>query len=149
MRRVTGEIRVKRKLAVLALIVAMAGCSTSATNDHAAKAVSAQYIYKPAYVGEATGPSEATVAFYRDTGLFGSGCRHDMYVDGVKIFTIRPGEKITIRVSAGEHLFRLETGRGMCADTAISQETSIAAGAHHVYRIMLSSSFTLHLTRME
>lgn len=72
-----------------------------------------------------------------------------MYVDNVKVFAIREGEKITIHVPAGRHFFRLETGGGLCPNIPTSQETAVSAGALRTYRILLPSDGSLRLMRIE
>ena len=132
-----------------AVIGTLTACSTVPVSTQSATVVPNARIYQPAYVGPATAPSDATVVFLRDSGFFGAGCSHDMYVDNVKVFAIRSGEQLTIHVPAGTHFYRLETGGGMCPNVAASQEGAIAAGARHAYRILLPSDGTLRLTRIE
>ena len=132
-----------------ALVGTLSACSTAPVTPQSAIAVPSARIYQPSYVGGAVAPSDATVVFLRDSGFFGSGCSHDIYVDNVKVFAIRAGEQQTIHVPAGTHFYRLETGGGICPNIAASQESAIAAGARQVYRILLPSDGSLRLTRVE
>ena len=133
----------------LALVGALAACSTVPVSEQSAQVVPASRIYQPAYIGPAVEPSDATVVFLRDSGFSGGGCSHDLYVDNVKVFAIRSGEKMTIHVPAGTHFYRVETGGGLCPNVAASQESAISAGARQVYRLLLPSDFALRLTRMQ
>lgn len=140
-------MRIQSVLAIGAL--ALSACSTTPVTQRSASPVDQDRIYQRSYVGPADSAGDATVVFLRDEGFSGSGCSHDMYVDNVKVFAIRHGEQITIHVPAGQHLFRLETGGGLCPNIAASQETILAPGARQIYRILLPSDGSLRLTRIE
>lgn len=133
----------------IAAALLISACSTTPVTEQLAAPVPAERIYKASYMGAASAASDATVVFLRDSGLFGSGCSHDLYVDGTKVFAIQRGEKITIHIASGQRVFRLETGGGLCPNVATSQETTIAAGSRQVYRILLPSDGSLRLTRIE
>ena len=136
-------------LPIAAVMALAAGCSTTPVSRQTAASVPPDRIYQPSYVGSAVSPTDATVLFLRDAGFSGAGCSHDMFVDNVKVFAIRHAEQITIHIPAGQHFFRLETGGGLCPNIAASQQTTIAAGEHQVFRILLPSDGSLRLTRME
>jgi hypothetical protein len=136
-------------MGVIGSFLLLTACSTTPVTQQSAAPVPADRIYQSDYVGVAVEPSDATILFLRDAGFSGSGCSHDLYVDNVKVFAIRQGEQITLRVPAGQHFFRLETGGGLCPNISASQETTIAAGARQTYRILLPSDGSLRLTRME
>jgi hypothetical protein len=133
----------------LGMALSITACSTDPVTEQSASPVPSERIYQPSYAGGAVSSSDATVIFLRDSGVFGSGCNHDVYIDNVKVFTIRQGEKIATHVSSGQHFFRLETGVGLCPNVAASQETTIQGGAKQVYRILLPSDGSLRLTRIE
>ncbi|HWG88185.1 MAG TPA: hypothetical protein VN679_10420 [Candidatus Acidoferrales bacterium] len=136
-------------LPMVAAVFLVSACSTTPVSRQTAAIVPLDRIYQPSYVGSAASPTDATVLFLRDAGFSGAGCSHDMFVDNIKVFAIRPAEQITIHVPAGQHFFRLETGGGLCPNIAASQQTTIAAGEHQVFRILLPSDGSLRLTRME
>lgn len=138
----------KRLMASISTLLLVSACSTTPVTQQSATPVSTERIYQASYIGAAS-TSGATVTFLRDSGFFGSGCSHDMYVDNVKVFAIREGEKITIHVPAGRHFFRLETGGGLCPNISTSQEAAVSAGARRTYRILLPSDGSLRLTRIE
>lgn len=140
------------KLVVIGLFLvagALAGCSTTPISTATAAYVPSSRIYHPSYIGAAKSSRDGTVIFLRDAGLFGSGCSHDMYIDNVKVFAIRHAEQITIHLPAGRHFFRLETGGGLCPNIAESQETTLEAGQREVWRILIPSTGSLHLTRLQ
>ena len=137
------------KTAMLMGTLLLSACSTTPVTQQSASPVDPDRIYHPSYLGPAESAGDATIIFLRDKGFSGAGCSHDMYVDNVKVFAIRHGEKITIHVPAGQHFFRLETGGGLCPNIAASQETTLTPGARQVYRILLPSDGSLRLTRIE
>ena len=136
-------------LTAIGTILLTSACSTTPVTQQSAAPVPAERIYQTSYIGAASGTSEATVVFLRDSGFSGSGCSHDLYIDNVKVFAIRHGEQITTHVPAGQHFFRLETGGGLCPNISASQETTIPSGARQTYRILLPSDGSLRLTRIE
>jgi hypothetical protein len=146
---VRGSMKIHNKLMAVATFLLLSSCSTTPVTEQAAKSVPADRIYATAYVGAATNSSDATVVFLRDSGNFGAGCTHDLYVGTTKVFAIRKGEQMTLHVPAGQHFFRLATGGGLCPNITTSQETTIAAGTRQVYRILLPSDGSLRLTRVE
>lgn len=132
---------------VLAL---MAGCSTSPVTEQTAKTIPADRVYQPEMLATPGSSKEtATVAFLRDSGYYGSGCSHDMFVNNVKAFSIRQGEFVRLALPAGSYFFRLETGGGLCPNIATSQSSELKQGAHEAYRILLPSDGNLRLTRIQ
>lgn len=131
------------------MIFLLAGCSTDPVTLQSAAHIPRERIYQPNYFGAAKNVSDATVVFLRDSGLFGSGCSHDIYINNIKFFSIRANEQATIHLPANQYFFRLETGGGMCPNIATSQESQLAPGARQIYRILLPSDGSLRLTRME
>lgn len=127
--------------------LALSGCSTAPVSEQSAKPIPAERVYAPDLLRRSsTGGAE--VVFLRDTGLFGSGCSHDLYVNNRKAFSIRQGEGITLSLPAGAYFFRLETGGGLCPNVATSQDASVKPGAKLGYRILLPSDGSLRLTRI-
>jgi hypothetical protein len=55
----------------------------------------------------------------------------------------------TLHVTAGVHVLRLETVTSLCPDSAASHETTVAAGSHQVFRILMPAESGLRLTRVE
>lgn len=127
----------------------VAGCSTDPVTLQSAGHIPRDRIYQPNYFGAANNASDATVVFLRDSGFLGSGCSHDMYINNIKVFSIRSNEQATIHLPATRYFFRLETGGGICPNIATSQESQLVPGARQIYRILLPSDGSLRLTRME
>jgi hypothetical protein len=135
--------------AITALVFfALAGCSTSPVTEQTANPIPSERVYAPEYVKSGDLPGKAEVVFLRDTGIFGSGCTHDVYVNNTKVFAIRSGEFIQLSLEPGPYFFRLETGSGMCPDISTSQDADLKAGSKVAYRILLPSDGSLRLTRI-
>src|SRR5690606_8452068 len=117
--------------------------------QQSARQVPPERIHEASYIGPAAKATDATVVFLRDSGGHGSACTHDIYVNTIRVFSIRQGEQITFHVPAGQHFFRLESGGGLCPNISTSQETILSEGARQVYRILLPSDGSLRLTRIE
>ncbi|WP_288496665.1 hypothetical protein [uncultured Stenotrophomonas sp.] len=130
---------------VLAAVV-LAGCSTVPVPEGAAKAVSAERVYKPEYLTASVGHS-AQIYLTRDKGLGGSACSHDISLNNEKILSIRQAEAATLYVAPGSYFLKLETGGGLCPNISTSQNLTVAAGERQVYRILLPSDGNLRLTR--
>lgn len=128
----------------------LAGCSTTPVTEQTAEVVPASRIYQPSMVEaqRSQTSNKSSVVFLRDSGVFGSGCSHDMYVNNVKVFSIRQGEFIRLALTPGSYFFRLETGSGLCPNIATSQNTELKPGAEEAYRILLPSDGNLRLTRV-
>ncbi|WIF69760.1 hypothetical protein QN096_11680 [Metapseudomonas otitidis] len=132
-------------LAVLAGLV-LTGCSTSPVTEQQAEVIPGDRIYAPELVGR-PGAGDARATFLRDSGIFGSACSHDVYVNNRKAFSIRQGEGISLRLQPGDYTFRLETGAGMCPNVATSQDVTLKPDSAVTYRILLPSDGSLRLTR--
>ncbi|WP_312963906.1 hypothetical protein [Stutzerimonas nitrititolerans] len=135
-----------RALILLSILV-LAGCSTSPVSEGEAKPIPRDRIYASDIVGPAAG-GRAEVVFLRDSGYFGSGCSHDLYVNNRKAFAIRQGEGVTLSLEPGSYFFRLETGGGLCPNIATSQDLELKSGSSAAYRILLPSDGSLRLTRI-
>lgn len=124
-------------------------CSTMPISTQTGSPVPNERIYHAKYVKSTPASKAARVSFFRDTGFFGSGCSHDVYINNKKVFTIRPGEFIHLNLASGGYFFRVETGAGLCPNIAISKDVILKAEDHIAYRILLPSDGSLRLTRIK
>ena len=116
---------------------------TTPVTEQSGKLVSSDRIYQPSFVGTAQNKNEATVAFYRDASFLGSGCSHYIYIDDVKVFAIWQGEKMTLHMPSGNHVFRLQIAdkdsekeeNNLCPNDTISEEITLEPSGHQAYRI--------------
>ena len=125
----------------------VAACSTTAVDPSSAKNIPEERVFKINFVGEVD-TQPASLFFSRDTGFVGSACAYNLLVNGEKAFTIRQGEKIVIRVSAGDHFLRMESGDGsICPNEFVTKEIILRPGEERFYRFAVSSNFNISLTR--
>lgn len=134
-----------KRLAALAIATAIAACSTTPTTQDAARApteIQAPELLQP-------GPGTGEVVILRDRGMGGSGCLHQVKVDGRSVATLDNGEGVTLHLPAGQRLLAVEFGRGLCPNVALSAEPVVVAGQRVVYRISLPADGAARLTRVE
>lgn len=136
-----------RMVVAALLMMVLVGCSTSPVTEEAALPVPDERIYTAQYIQAGSSEEPPEVVFVRDSGVYGSVCEHDIYVNNVKAFTIEAGEIIRLKLSPGPYLFRLETGGGMCPNISTSQDADLKPGANIAYRILIPSDGSLRLTR--
>lgn len=94
----------------LALLAVLGGCSTTPMAPEQAKAVPADRILY-------AGAGNASVVVTRDGGLIGSACYLAVLLDGQLAARVGPGETVTFRIPAGEHLVGMAAdplGSGLC-----------------------------------
>ena len=124
-----------RRLVIPLIAILLTGCSTAPITEQQAKHIPAERVYAQSLLSTGKAPGMGEVTFLRDKGATGSACDHHVYVDNVRAFSIRPGEGIRLSLEPGSHFFRLELGRGLCPNSAMSQEAIIAEGSDMAYRI--------------
>ena len=136
------------RLIVLALVpLLFAGCSVVEINLEAFKPIPHEHIYNSAYLKHEDGSE--LVNFIIDQGFIGSGCSHTVFIDNNKAFDIQPGQAISISLKPGNHFIRHDLGVGLCQNESYSQSTYLKLGEPQTFRISVSSSYNLTLTRIK
>jgi hypothetical protein len=125
-----------RHILIIVILALIVGCSTKPV---ALQSVPDNRIYEQSYNGAATEVGDATIIFFRDSGLLAKMCNYDIHIDNVKVFSIRPGETIVTHVPAGPHSFRLDTGGARCSNISILQKTIVTPGETQTYRILVKT----------
>lgn len=124
----------RRIIAAGALLLALGGCATSPMRVYEARPVPANEMYAIKSQGT-NDPGRLTVL--RDDGFFGAGCDAVFYIDGQRAARIRPGQKASFVLPAGE--VNLGTGlaeSGLCTGVAIKTvAANIKPGKEVIYRI--------------
>lgn len=96
-----------KKLIVLAgILLTLTGCSTTPITTGDAGSIPVSRIYNPAYFTK-TSEQQVEVSFQRDKGFIGSGCSHDIYVNNIKIFSIRPNESAVIYLNPDYYILAM------------------------------------------
>lgn len=139
---------------ILAIIAALmiTGCSTTQISEHSANQIPQNRVYDPQYVAYEfieKNKDITAITVLRDSGFLGSGCSHTIYINNIKTFAIRANEFINLKLPAGEHLLRLESGAGICPNISLSQNTNLEVGEHEKYRISIASTGQINFSRIE
>lgn len=129
---------------IFAMLLAalLAACSTSPVRPDNAKLVPPDRLYITAQPS----PSDGLVIVVRDTGMLGSGCGVNVFLDGKKAAFLAAGEKAEFPASAGKHMLSMApSGKGLCGigDAEHSQKRSLifdaVAGKRIDFRVGLSA----------
>jgi hypothetical protein len=100
----------------------LAGCATTPVTTAEAKVVPASRILASEYLVRQ--PGSCLVIIKRDAGIGGSACSSRVSVDGHPVADVASGEKISLYVSAGDHIIGSDPN-GICGGGL--SEVSIAA----------------------
>lgn len=128
-----------RNLPATAVIVLIAGCSSTPVDSVSAKRVPTDRVY--AYQTET--PGGATLVVSRDNGFWASGgCFSTLIIDGKKAARLDTGEVAKFHVTPGRHIVGIggdEDGSGLCAmqigQPVKETATEVSAGEVQKYRI--------------
>ena len=133
----------KTAFACFLAVVVLAGCGTSPVKLSDAKPVPPDRLF----VDAAPSSDNGTVVVIRDTGLGGSGCGINIFVDDKKAATLGTGEEASIPVVAGDHILSAATtGKGLCglgdAEHAGRRDLKISIKPQHptTFRVGFSAS---------
>lgn len=129
-------------IAVLLVVLVLAGCNTAPVASNNAIAVlpdSASSYAKPSQNG-------GEVTFIRDSGWSGGGCSLAIYVAGQYAANLHPSEKVDLYFSQGDFVVSakpngpLFCGTKMAARAERSTSVTVHKGTKLVYRIATSST---------
>lgn len=123
------------------IILFISGCATQTVKLRDAKPVPDDRVYYQSQTGGNTGD----VTIVRDSGMMGSGCHAQIFLDGELASDMRVSETVTFRVSEGDHIIGTTTkGGGLCSFSVDLQERDlkIKAGEKRYYRVFMDASGT-------
>lgn len=113
------------------LIVGASGCATYPIPMQEAKNVPADRIFQTERLSQ---DGNVRAYFARDAGMYGNLVYIDLYIDGKKVASLNPGEKVEFDLPPGEHLFGvIQANRRNAAPNTIDQE--LKSGRQYFYRI--------------
>ena len=128
--------RIAQVLAVLGVML-LVGCIGPYSINPEYEPIPVERIYKLSFLDEANNKKPARINFYRNNSLLWYLCGSVVFVDGVKAFTIRPMEIVTIEASPGTYLLTVkgEVTAINCAETPIwaSDEMILREGDEREY----------------
>lgn len=137
------------KRVAVGVVALLAGCSTTQINEQTGRPVDAKAIHKPELIFKTNDPSKAIVSVFRDSGITGSACNFDLYVNNSKTATLAPARYVSLELVPGPYFMNIKgSGRGLCPNWDISQNMELKAGESQSYRVMISGGTgTLVFTR--
>lgn len=113
------------KVVIAAVLMAMlAACSTSPVRVADAKPIAPDRLY----ITAPPTTNDGLVIVVRDTGMLGSGCGVNIFLDKRKAAFLAAGEKAEFPASAGKHMLSAApSGHGLCGfgDAEHSQRRSL------------------------
>lgn len=114
------------------LALTLAGCATTPTPITEAINTPEERIYFKSTQGQ---PS-AMVVFIRDQGFTGSGVYKHLSIDGEKAAAIDVGEKVTLLIPAGEHVFGVMPTDPFGTHAEFSIDQKLELDRTYTYRIL-------------
>lgn len=122
-----------RILIVAVGLALLAGCATYITPLEHAKPVSNDKLYW--YQSGLSGPS-GKLTVVRDSGVPGSACDVDVYIQGRKSATIQPGELASFYLPVGHQNLAIALAKaGLCSGTVQSISVIVQNGQESMYRV--------------
>ncbi|HEX8988661.1 MAG TPA: hypothetical protein VF816_11940 [Rhodocyclaceae bacterium] len=110
----------------------LGACATTPTPLGEATVTPAERVFHRPPVGKPTG----TAVFIRDRGMAGSAVYQNLSIDGERAAAIDVGEKATIQVTAGEHVFSIIPTDPFGTHAEFSIDQNIEAGRTYYYRVL-------------
>lgn len=139
------RLQLKFHLLGVAAAIALSGCSTTSVPvREAVPAPQAQIYLKERLPVQ----GNARTIFVRDTGFIGSGVFQHIFIDGVKVASLNPGEKVELIVPPGEHILGVQPTDPFGTKTLMSIDQDLKADRTYFYRILTDGeSFTSTVQR--
>lgn len=121
-----------RGLLFLSCAVILSACSTVPSNSYNQ--------VQPILSNKHT-VGDSVIIVRRDSGVMGSACPIEVYLDGEKFAKLKPKESIDINTSAGTHILSAKfTGSGFCQDRLNEIEVVIKPHEKKYYRLAMGAS---------
>jgi len=130
-----------RMITISLVLFMLVGCATSAVNIDIAKEVPDERLFIKNTEGN------ATITIIRDSGLLGSACNINVFINDELAATLDVSEKATFNVKEGEiYLGAQFSGNGLCINTSIRNlETSIKQAQHKTFRVYSDPSGNMQI----
>lgn len=110
------------RILILALVLAISGCSTKAITVANGTPVPNDRIYL------SSAGAGAELAITRDTGLYGSGILVRIYLDGKKAADFRQGEAFVLPITPGKHILGISPATTFGQDAVVESEIDVKPG---------------------
>lgn len=124
----------------------LSGCSTTPITEDTGSFVTKERIYLHSLLTPEKGKESITV--FRDSGIFGFACNHDLFIDNQKIATLKSREFIRFYSPYSEHIIKVSVS-GLCPDIEMTDTIQLKENKEVKYRILLPSDGSLRLSRIQ
>jgi len=135
-----SEVRRMQKLAVIVACLVVAGCATTPVTYAEAEPVPADRILAKEMTK--LQPEAARLSITRDSGMAGAACTQQLFIDGRPVALFRPGERLDVYVTPGEHVLSAKPG-GICAGGTGEVGITVAAKQWKRYRMSRGQDGTI------
>lgn len=105
---------------IIALTIFIGGCST-----HNRIGIES-YKKLDGEVARLTTSGQNNIIIKRDKGFFGSALKANIYLDGEKKFTLKPGQYYQFTLTTGDYFIMLESAKGANLGTAFKRSLRIS-----------------------
>lgn len=119
----------------------LAGCANQPSTPDTASTVPSDRLYSM----QAPQPGYGTIQVLRDTGMTGSGCSIDVFINRERAATLEPGEAATFQVKPGRTLIEAESSGMLCSGRDTSVET-VTPDETYYFRTASDGAFSVTLS---
>ena len=131
---------------IVVVAILLAGCATSPVSVAKSRPVPPNRLLSGFGAFAYPSATTAQIVVVRDSGILGAGAPAKLLVDGAPVARLRPGERVQIFVSAGDHILGVKPDpqlMGALTETS----SSVSAGRTYHFRISISeTSFKIQPT---
>lgn len=123
-------------VAILLIGVMVSSCATTPISFSSAQTVPADRIFL-----DTNFPLDgnAHVFFIRDIGFMGGGVYQHLYIDGGKVASLDPGEKVEFNLTPGEHIFGVIPTDPVGTHFLYSIDQDLKKDKQYFYRILVGA----------
>jgi hypothetical protein len=128
----------------LAVVILLAGCSTTGTPTNEAMKVSPTRLLAPVgWRAPAAGAGQLSIK--RDHGLVGSACTVRIFVDAVPVAELLQREIVTLYLPLGDYVVSATPSTSVCPDTVVESGVRLTEAKPTVLRVGFAQSLDLVL----
>ncbi len=125
-----------KRIFLWVILLGVAGCATKPITNDQAKEVPVQRLFDASLATQRDDSGQVVIK--RDDGLRGSVCTVRVFADGKPAADLKPAEKVTLYLDAGDHVFSAQ-GTGACYGGLSAQSGKVTKDKSMTYRVGLGS----------
>ena len=133
-----------KKLAILLSILIVSACATVPTPNSEQRLVPSGQVFL-----KSLPPSQDTaqIVVIRDQGFFGSANFLHFYIDGQKVASLDPRERLELYLAAGEHIFGVKPTDPLGVHAGFNIDQTLQSGRTYYYRLLIDSNAGARIQR--